>query len=527
MSARPVGLCEPHKAILYRIAPRPAQGLPRPQEKTGPKTRAPLVAPQPAPYTHFAETLDMAADERRQPWRTTPPLHGRAAEFDETLDRVCGGIRDPVLKLQYIRQALQHYEVLKRRVGWVPWSRLRRAMYQWLSIEHFRSLVRSELLPPRSRRQLQRSLALSRVTFVLSALAFVALLAGLGTAVAILAPATAARMAPLQPPAPPRVATAPVPAPAQVQLPGTAPSAIAPTSVWLVEKGSGWEQYSNGLRIDTQLAVRHTRRRYRVFRESGMQPELYSQPVGIVFHTSESDLWPMEADFNANLRDSSQRLLRYIQRLKLYNYVIDRFGRVYRVVEEDCKANHAGYSVWSYGGRVYLNLNHAFFGVCFETRWEGGKALPMTAAQYAAGRALTDCLMQRFAIVPGMCVGHGMVSVNPTKHLLGHHLDWARGFPFESFGLPDQYRQPSPAVALFGFRYDEEFVKTMGEPWPGVRSAERELLREARTRGVVVEQLYHEKQSLFDAWLQQQAQDEQLAAPDRAEQASFRGPHGG
>ena len=39
-----------------------------------------------------------------------------------------------------------------------------------------------------------------------------------------------------------------------------------------------------------------------------------------------------------------------------------------------------------------------------------------------------------------MCVAHGLTSVNPKKHLIGHHMDWARGFPFEAFGLPDQYQ---------------------------------------------------------------------------------------
>jgi hypothetical protein len=366
------------------------------------------------------------------------------------------------------------------------------------------------------------------MTFAFSMLALLGLLGGLGTAVAILAPVTAARMAPLQPLAPRQARSTPESTrPAGAEPFVAPPSAIAPTSIWLVEKGKGWEQYSNGLRIDTRLSVRHTRRRYRIFGETGMLPEIYSQPVGIVFHTSESDLWPMEAVFNENLRDSSQRLLRYIQRLKLYNYVVDRFGRVYRVVEEDCKANHAGYSVWSHGDRIYLNLNNAFLGICFETRWDGGKALPMTTAQYAAGRALTECLRQRFAIVGGMCVGHGMVSINPRKHLLGHHLDWARGFPFESFGLPDQYRRASPAVSLFGFSYDEGFIERMGEPWPGVRIAEHELQREARARGLALEALYREKQSLFDEWLKQQAEDERLARGERAEQGSFGGPHGG
>jgi len=53
-------------------------------------------------------------------------------------------------------------------------------------------------------------------------------------------------------------------------------------------------------------------------------------------------------------------------------HFIDRFGRVFRVVAEESKANHAGNSVWANGGRVYLSLNHAFLGVSFETGnvWE-------------------------------------------------------------------------------------------------------------------------------------------------------------
>ena len=51
--------------------------------------------------------------------------------------------------------------------------------------------------------------------------------------------------------------------------------------------------------------------------------------------------------------------------------------------------------------RVYLNLNHAFLGVSFETRWEGGQALPITQAQFATGRNLTDFLRQRYEIAAG------------------------------------------------------------------------------------------------------------------------------
>ena len=83
-----------------------------------------------------------------------------------------------------------------------------------------------------------------------------------------------------------------------------------------------------------------------------------------------------------------------------------------------------------------------------------------------------------------MCVGHGLVSVNPKKHLIGHHLDWARGFPFEAFGLPDQYARLAPSVAIFGFGYDDDFLKVMGEPWPGVRDGRSGILAdEARGSG--------------------------------------------
>ena len=44
-----------------------------------------------------------------------------------------------------------------------------------------------------------------------------------------------------------------------------------------------------------------------------MGTEVHDQPIGIVFHTSESDIWPLEESFNEKLRDSSQNLLRYLQ----------------------------------------------------------------------------------------------------------------------------------------------------------------------------------------------------------------------
>jgi hypothetical protein len=316
----------------------------------------------------------------------------------------------------------------------------------------------------------------------------------------------------------PEVTAAP---PAAAAVPGTsaahsqpalmtlAPTGVAPAAIWLVEKGPGYEQYSNGLRIDTRYAVVGTPRSYRTFSiTTGERGEVRHEPVGLLFHTSESDVWPLEAEFNENLRDSSQRLLKYVSRNKLYHYVIDRFGRVYRAVDEASKANHAGHSIWSRGDEVHLNLNHSFLAVSFETRWEGGRALPITQAQFAAGKNLSDHLREKYNIAPAMCVTHGLTSVNPKKHLIGHHMDWARGFPFQAFGLPDQYDRRSPSVELFGFGYDDDFTKVMEEPWPGVREAEAALARDAAQQGFTVLEVQKQRQDLYDRWLAEQSRDD-------------------
>jgi hypothetical protein len=288
---------------------------------------------------------------------------------------------------------------------------------------------------------------------------------------------------------------------------------IAPSAIWLVEKGKGFEQYSNGLRIDTSLSIAGTPREFRIFGAQGLQPELHTRPIGILFHTSESDVWPLEASFNDNLRGSSQNLLRYVRKNRLYHYVIDRFGRVYRLVAEDAKANHAGHSIWEDDGRIVLNLNHAFLGVSFETRWEGGRALPITRAQFSGGRDLADHLRHKWGIVPGMCVTHGLTSVNPKKYLIGHHVDWARGFPFAAFGLPDQYARPLPSIERFGFGYDEELLEKMtGDLWPGVADGEQALGREAALLGRTVDEIRVGKRAQYDAWIADQTRDEQVRA---------------
>ena len=458
-----------------------------------------------------AETrrTDRSAGARRRP----VPTMSEPEEFLHALESVSRGIRDPVAKLHFIRTSLPRYHALDRAVRAVPVAPVRRLLYRWLSLESLRHLVDTKALGADAGVGVA-----TRVSFAFGRAAVIGLGLILGVSVGVAAyrhmrpPAAPLMAAPRHVSAPPAVAPIVDPASSVAGGPSAASltsAGVAPAAIWLVEKGPQWELYSNGLRIDTALTVKGTPRAFRVFDEEGnLEPRVYTAPVGLLFHTSESDVWPLEAAYNENLRGTSQGLLRYVQKNRLYHYVIDRFGRVYRIVAEESKANHAGNSVWANAGRVYLSLNHAFLGVSFETRWEGGKALPITQAQLAAGRNVSDYLRQRYQIAPEMCVTHGLTSVNPKKHLIAHHMDWARGFPFAVFGLPDQYQRPAPSVALFGFDYDDDFLKVLDQPWPGVRVAEAELGREAERTHRDVEDVRYERQSAYDRWIErQQAED--------------------
>jgi hypothetical protein len=430
----------------------------------------------------------------------------RGSEFLSALEATSRGIRDPVAKLRYIRGSVSRYARLQRGVESLPWEGARRVLYRWLSLESLRHLMTenpngSAVLSADAR----RSIAASRWI----AAAAAATVACAAVSIALLWPARAPATAPVHAAAPP--------APPVAEALPPLPEGVGAAQVWIVERGEGWEQLSNGLRIDITHAVPGEPRRYRSFEGATGRPgEVRTQPAGILFHTSESDVWPLDAANNEKLRDSSRRLLLYVQRLKLYHYLVDRFGRVYRIVAEEAKANHAGNSIWEHDGQVYLSLNHAFLGICFETRWEGGRAMPITAAQLAAGRSLTEYLRQRWQVPAETCTAHGLTSVNPAKRLIGHHVDWARGFPFEAFGLPDQYRRPAPSVALFGFGYDGDLLKVMGEPWPGVREAERALAAEAARSGQELEPYRRERQAAYDRWREEQTRDEEAWASRRA-----------
>jgi hypothetical protein len=439
----------------------------------------------------------------------SPRLLGLSPDPIAALEAKSSGIADPVEKLRFLRRSLERYESVDQKLQAVPGGPLRWLAYRFTRVDAARPLFSANpngALDAKTRtgtplpRRARRTVNVAAV--ILVAAAGIALAAyprsrATGPAASV-APTTAAPVAAALPPV-------------AESLPDER-RGVAPERIWLVDSGTNFEVYSNGLRIDTGYAVAGEPRRYRVFDvERGMEGEIQDRPIGIVFHTSESDIWPLEESFNVKLRDSSQNLLHYLRRNRVYHYLIDRFGQVFRVVEEQTKANHAGMSVWNVGSRVYLNLNGPTIGVSFETRWEGGRALPITRAQFEAGRTLTDYLRDKWSIEADMCMTHGLASVNSKKHLIGHHLDWARGFPFEAFGLPNHYLRPSPAVALFGFGYDEQFISVMGEPWSGVGEAERRLAEDALAAGRAVSDVREERSGTYDRWLAEQAKDAELA----------------
>jgi hypothetical protein len=304
-------------------------------------------------------------------------------------------------------------------------------------------------------------------------------------------------------PAPPAAVVTPSLA---ADLPGAAPE-----QVWLIDEGQGYEEWSNGARILTELQTEAAPREYFVFARgvSSIAGEPRSgTPIGIVFHTSQSHIAPLRQEYNSKLRQSSRALLDYVRTNKLYNYVIDRFGRIYRIVPDDQVADHAGNSVWADDRYLYLNLSDSFVGVCFEAATSADQRSAavdqITEAQAYAGRVLTAMLRSQHAIADANCVTHALVSVNAASHLMGFHTDWARGFPFEALGLTNKYETENPCVAEFGFGHDSQFDAAMGEVWPGIERAELKLQAEAHASGAAPSTLLKRRQQRFReyrAWL--------------------------
>jgi hypothetical protein len=262
--------------------------------------------------------------------------------------------------------------------------------------------------------------------------------------------------------------------------PLSAKPATQPTGVWLVQSRSGQELYSNGLRVEAEGAVSNGRRSYRIFGEDASWHSA-SDPAGIVYHNTESHVAPFRAEENTRLLSGSESLVDYLRRHQSYHYLVDRFGRVFRIVAEADAADHAGNSVWSFNSGVCVNLNHAFLGVAFE----GKTGESLSAAQLHSGRVLTDMLRARHHIDAANCVTHAQVSVNPYNMRIGWHTDWARGFAFAQLGLPANYEQPLASITRAGFVYDSAYLTTAGEElWIGLHRSDEQVRAAADRQGL-------------------------------------------
>jgi hypothetical protein len=275
-------------------------------------------------------------------------------------------------------------------------------------------------------------------------------------------------------------------------------------NVWPVEQTNEYDLYSNGLRIENRLAISNEPRSYRLIaRGSGTPGPLRTQPAGIVFHTTESDQAPFESEQKVVLKRIGQELLLYVRNKRAYHFVIDRFGRVHRIVVESDSANHAGHSVWADSKWSYLDLNTSFLGVAFEARMQADQP-PISEAQLRAAKALTEMLRARYNLPAENCVAHAQVSVNPSNMRIGWHTDWGSNFPFRQMGLPDNYQIPNPSLYLFGFEYDQAYTNSTGpDLWNGLALAEERVREAADKHGVAV--------SEYRKVLQQRFRDAQSA----------------
>jgi hypothetical protein len=250
------------------------------------------------------------------------------------------------------------------------------------------------------------------------------------------------------------------------------------------------------LRIDNSYRVQNEPRFYQMLdRTAGMRPseDWKSEPVGIVYHTTESPQAPFDPEQNATLQRLSKSLLAHIRDNRSYNFVIDRFGRVFRVVDESDTAHHAGNSLWANGRWAFVNLNASFLAIAFEAQ-----GTTVTSAQIHAGRLLTQLLRSKYKIRPEFCVTHAQVSVNPSNMKIGYHTDWAGGFPFAEMGLANNYDLPLASLTDFGFEYDEAFLAAIGDKaWRGIKDSEEQMTAEARQNGRDIESYRSDLQARY------------------------------
>jgi hypothetical protein len=272
-------------------------------------------------------------------------------------------------------------------------------------------------------------------------------------------------------------------------------------SVRLVHETADYEEYSNGLVVtNTWRSPGKPRPSYPVFPAApgGAAPEDWRiAPAGIVYHSTESHPLPMEAEWQPDVPRIEKYLLDYVRDKHLYHFLIDRTGRVFRIVPESDIANHAGKSVWGDDRNVYVNLNASFLGIAFE-REAHNRGARVTEDQLQSARLLTDMLRAKYDIPAENCVTHAQVSVNPGNMIIGAHTDWAGDFPFEELGLGNNYAQPFASMLTFGFDYDGALVSAAGNrTWKGLLDSEQRIRERASQLGVSVSQYRAELQKRY------------------------------
>ena len=284
--------------------------------------------------------------------------------------------------------------------------------------------------------------------------------------------------------------------------------------VWLAEKTDTDEFYSNGARILTEYETSGAKRSFYRFDleklgKNATDFELLSKPVGIVYHLTESDLLPFSDHYNTSLIRTSEELMDYARRHKLYHYIIDRFGRIFRIVRDEDIAYHAGNSIWSDARSAYINLNSSFIGISFEGKSGAAKGADgINEAQIYAARVLTAVLRSKYQINDANCTTHGLVSTNPSSRLLGHHTDWVANFPFEAVGLSNKYNAELYAISHFGFAYDQSYITAAGgKGWQGLTQADSALWEMAKKNGLVIEQ---QRRTLWEAFEQAYAKQHEI-----------------
>lgn len=413
------------------------------------------------------------------------------------IEAYCALLDSPSARLRFIRRAVARCQ--SEGIGQTRWPVLERFRLKKIVVEELVPLLPADAPAPLAVRTALWAYRLRYVIYFITAV---------GASAAVLAVCFLGVRLVLSLNAPTASANVPVAAAAAPSVPTQGPvdnlPQYAPEQIWLVEQGQGYEVYSNGARVLTDFETDGPPRHYFAFPKGAETPdaaiERSGDPVGIVFHTSQSHMAPFKAEFNQKLQSSSRALLEFVQKHGLYNYVIDRFGRIYRIVKDGDTADHAGNSVWADDRFTYADLSGGFLGVCFEAEWTPDMQIrpdQINEAQIYAGRVLTAMLRSKYSIADADCVTHALVSVSPASRLIGFHMDWGHSFPFASMGLSDKYAVEAPSISIFGFGHDGQFDRAVGEQWQGVVLADEGLASESASRGVETSVVRRERQDRY------------------------------